>query len=169
MSNRAPARTEDKWLWDCSQSLGQESYVALLDYLETEKGNTMQTETTFDIKIDFKPFTDVLANWLFTCASNYWGTFATVSGQGFDEELTAISEGRLPTATYPDGHGIVCFDVEDPEEKLGTVTFESLHKGAQVLASKHPRHFCDILSGNDDATTADVLVQCAAIGEITFG
>ncbi len=46
---------------------------------------------------------------------------------------------------------------------------ESVERGLQVLASKYPRHFGDMMSENDDAYTADALIQCAVFGDIIFG
>jgi hypothetical protein len=41
--------------------------------------------------------------------------------------------------------------------------------GLQVLATKYPHHFADIVVDNSDCTTGDVLVQCALFGEIVYG
>jgi len=53
--------------------------------------------------------------------------------------------------------------------KSYTLSVRKLMKGLAVLAAKYPHHFCDILNENGDATTGDVLVQCALFGEIVYG
>jgi len=46
---------------------------------------------------------------------------------------------------------------------------ESLQRGLTVMGEKYPRHMADMLDENDDAITADVLIQCAVFGELVFG
>ena len=65
---------------------------------------------------------------------------------------------------------------EDSDETKGaihgtsyTLSMPKLLKGLQVLATKYPHHFCDILKEDGDATTGDVLVQCALFGDIVYG
>lgn len=50
-----------------------------------------------------------------------------------------------------------------------TLSIPKLMQGLSVLATKYPHHFCDILKENGDATTGDVLVQCALFGDIVYG
>lgn len=66
--------------------------------------------------------------------------------------------------------------IEISDEKAGvvegqsyTLSIEKLLKGLVVLRDKYPHHFCDILKEDGDATTGDVLVQCALFGEIVYG
>lgn len=56
----------------------------------------------------------------------------------------------------------------DPE-KIAVLNLESIQKGLQVLADKYPHHLRDIISENDDANTADCLVQAAIFGELVYG
>jgi hypothetical protein len=64
----------------------------------------------------------------------------------------------------------------------GSVTFEdlesggrltldrtALHKGLAIMANKYPRHFAALKTGDDDAATADVMVQCAVFGDVIYG
>ena len=57
----------------------------------------------------------------------------------------------------------------DGETETYTLTREKLIAGLQVMASKYPRHFADVLNENDDAGTGDVFLQCCLFGEIIFG
>lgn len=50
-----------------------------------------------------------------------------------------------------------------------TLTREKLLNGFDVMARKYPHHFQNIVNENDDAETADVLLQCALFGEIIYG
>lgn len=67
----------------------------------------------------------------------------------------------------------VNYDDPDGEEGAGTgdkiIGPKHLEEGLQVMAEKYPRHFDDLVEGNDDAITHDVLFQCIVIGEVTYG
>lgn len=66
--------------------------------------------------------------------------------------------------------------IEISDEKAGAVqgrtyelTLDKLKAGLQILADKYPHHFKDVIDETGDATTGDVLVQCALFGEIVYG
>jgi len=42
-------------------------------------------------------------------------------------------------------------------------------KGLQLMADQSPILFADLINGNDDVTTADVLIQYICFGEIRYG
>ena len=42
-------------------------------------------------------------------------------------------------------------------------------KGLTVMAERAPRHLADLQSGNDDADTGDVYLQCCIFGEAIYG
>jgi hypothetical protein len=50
-----------------------------------------------------------------------------------------------------------------------TIKFADFAKGLTIMAQKHAWHFGNMISENDDATTADVLLQCIALGELVYG
>ena len=52
---------------------------------------------------------------------------------------------------------------------LGTLTAESWAKGEKLMSEQQREHLGDILAGNDDATTADVFLQFALMGELVYG
>ena len=41
-------------------------------------------------------------------------------------------------------------------------------RGLDVLASRYPRHFADLVNENGDSITADVLLQCCFFGELLY-
>lgn len=45
----------------------------------------------------------------------------------------------------------------------------TIAKGLNSMAAKCPQHFADMVSENDDATTADVFLQCCLFGEVIYG
>jgi hypothetical protein len=66
------------------------------------------------------------------------------------------------------GGKIEVYDM-DTNEKLGVLNEEAIKKGLQLMADNFPKHFMDFLNENDDAETADVFMQLAVMGKITFG
>lgn len=82
-------------------------------------------------------------------AINYWCDKAD-----WDSEKLTL---KVREATYASG-------LDRP--KWHTCDFA---KGLKLMAEKSPRHFGDLLAQNDDAETADVLVQYAALGEVVYG
>lgn len=109
-----------------------------------------------------------------------------VSEQMLHDQVTAAIEGgsnywaridvgahKLGWANYFTAKFTV---IEVSDEKAGAVRGHSyklsvpkLLGGLGVLARKYPHHFCAILAENGDATTGDVLVQCALFGDIVYG
>jgi len=49
------------------------------------------------------------------------------------------------------------------------VSLATLKKGLQRMATEYPKHFADIVNDNDDADTADVLLQLSTLGELRYG
>jgi hypothetical protein len=49
------------------------------------------------------------------------------------------------------------------------LSLDKLKEGLRVMAAKYPHHFKDVIAETGDATTGDVLVQCALFGEIVYG
>ena len=45
----------------------------------------------------------------------------------------------------------------------------AIKKGLQVMATKYPDQFNDIVSENDDTITGDVFIQCCLLGEAVYG
>ncbi len=143
--------------------------------------NTTETETfaaiTFQHAIPEQRVKDLMC-----CAweggSNYWCTLkATRLTPAADALRTDIQRKRRETTgdgTFyrweipflPDA----ALELEvDGETETYTLTREKLIAGLQVMASKYPRHFADVLNENDDASTGDVFLQCCLFGEIIFG
>jgi len=43
-----------------------------------------------------------------------------------------------------------------------------VEQGLKTMSEKYPKHTWDLLSENDDATTADVFLQCCLFGDIKY-
>lgn len=57
------------------------------------------------------------------------------------------------------------FDAEDIDELLGTITMKS----AKVALSSNIKLWNEVIEGDYDAETADLLVQYMTLGELVFG
>jgi hypothetical protein len=77
-----------------------------------------------------------------------------------------------PSQIVPVTEGCTLFlFVENPNAE-GRMKFDlnvaSIQKGLEVMASKFPTHFGNILSENDDAGTADIFGQCVVYGDMVY-
>lgn len=64
------------------------------------------------------------------------------------------------------------YDIEAPDEKLGTINLKSIEEGEKIMADKYPQHFKKIIDEDSvdwDAETADVWFQLAVLKELTYG
>lgn len=65
------------------------------------------------------------------------------------------------------GGSILIYDFH--EKKIYNLNLKKIEKGLKVMSQKFPKHFADFLSGNDDAITADVFIQCCLFQDIIYG
>lgn len=49
------------------------------------------------------------------------------------------------------------------------ITLEEMARGLELASTLAPQHFADFMAENDDAVTADVIVQLAMFGEVVYG
>ncbi len=76
------------------------------------------------------------------------------------------------TATFHDHAGaeeVFEGGVRKIKMKKYKLSLAKLKKGLLILQQKYPHHFADIMRESGDATTGDVLIQCALLGEIVYG
>lgn len=78
---------------------------------------------------------------------------------------------RIFRAVWDGGAEVPVTDGNEPEgsKPLGMLTRAGMEKGLDLMMRKHPYHYAHLFDGNDDATTADVWLQLALMGEIVFG
>ncbi len=107
--------------------------------------------------------------------SNYWATFRldpnfTKSITESDKAAYVEREGGEYYAHYDIENSNYCLRVSDTEGgSTYNVTLESFTNGLNIMASRYPRHFKDVITENHDAETSDVFIQCSVFGEIVFG
>ena len=103
--------------------------------------------------------------------SGYWAALSGASGGSYEAAIKSVER----TA----GHGwwfdISIDDGTDPDRpgvevrKTKRLDPDTAKAGLARMLDRHPRDFADILSGRDDADTADVFLQLALLGEVQFG
>ena len=93
-------------------------------------------------------------------ASSEW--LGQVKAPGYAEEATYEGEFAFHIS-YDDGDG------EGDANASMTIDRQALETGLTDLKDKYPKHFADLLANNEDAETADVLLQVIALGEVVYG
>lgn len=102
--------------------------------------------------------------------SNYWYTITEFNEP--DEFPNRFDLNRVfKHVEYPTNPGgsLVIRDKEDDSRPDLVLNLDSIARGINVMAEKHPRHFAVFLSENDDAETGDVFLQCCLFGELVYG
>lgn len=65
------------------------------------------------------------------------------------------------------------YDDPDKEEGNGKgrkrVTSAAIKRGLSIMANDCPKAFAEMLSENDDSTTADIFLQCVVLGDVIYG
>ena len=61
------------------------------------------------------------------------------------------------------------FDTGEYEVVLGVLNRETMERGLQLMQDNSPRHFNNLVTGNHDAITSDVMMQYMVMGEVVFG
>ena len=106
--------------------------------------------------------------------SNYW---YMLNKDEFRSKLptkagsfNALTE-KIAKALYEDSSfEMKVYDIENPEEVLGIVSFASIVKAIEIAAEKYPKAFENLITNGDfDAEDADILFQLATMGEVIFG
>ncbi len=60
-------------------------------------------------------------------------------------------------------------EVPGPDFKEMIVDREVVKKALQLMASKEPQHFTNVVTDNADGETGDVLLQLCVLGEVVYG
>lgn len=58
---------------------------------------------------------------------------------------------------------------KDEGDKTIWIGPEQVEAGVQLMATKYPRHFSDLMTEDHDATTGDVLLQCIVLKDVVYG
>lgn len=67
------------------------------------------------------------------------------------------------------GGSVVLRDIEDESRPPLVLDRAAIARGLQLMAEKSPEHWGDFLDEREDATTGDVFLQYALLGELVYG
>lgn len=100
--------------------------------------------------------------------SNHWYELKTLPNKvvGLGKNVSsaeAIGEHIL------NGGYIQFYDIENDNELLGTVEMDNLLDGIQLLKTKYPEVYENIIMDEYDAGDADIFLQLCVMGEVVFG
>jgi hypothetical protein len=133
-----------------------------------------------EVEIDDDKISGILCT-AFEGGSNYWYTILRYE---YAPGLTAADfreGGKMqgqqywhPCQLVPLAEGCavvigVIGDKDGDDEKEHRLDRTALQKGIAIMREKHPKHFADWLSENDDADTGDCFLQCCLFGELVYG
>lgn len=68
-----------------------------------------------------------------------------------------------------EGFEMNVYDLEDPDNRLGKLSFESFKKGCELCNEKFPDTWGNLIREDFDANDADILFQLATMGDVVFG
>lgn len=147
----------------------------------------MADAITITLTVPLRRILDIIANALDSGAFAYWidrntldeewpsgWTIDCVTWIGDDEREWWRGVRRCYFAPLIEG-GALTFALEDSDGIEGRASnrcrldLPAVRLGLQVMAETEPRHFADLVDGNDDATTADVFIQCCVLREVVYG
>ena len=76
-----------------------------------------------------------------------------------------------PPVDYPTNPGgaLLIGSMLDPKDSSKRLDLAAIQRGLQVMAEEYPRHFGNFMDEADDATTADVFLQCCLFGKLVYG
>ncbi|MEM0953306.1 MAG: hypothetical protein AAGI24_04120 [Pseudomonadota bacterium] len=87
-------------------------------------------------------------------ASKYWIQAIESDGTGHPATELALNSKDM--------------SVQDFDSKWYPINRHRLTRTLDLMQRNYPKHWNDLTTGNDDAETADVFLQLAAFGEITY-
>lgn len=100
--------------------------------------------------------------------SNWYDTPALWDGD-FTFDLWEISDESLYSGAF-DPEGDADADLEEIGLTKRTITRADLESGIQSMATgKYRSHFTDWMDENEDAITADILLQLVALKDVVYG
>jgi hypothetical protein len=121
---------------------------------------TGKTALMLPVEIDRKRLQDILIS-AFDGGSNYWiGRLKVEGGATMSRYVAPFTGGRVTVYTA---------EKADQGYVKHSRTEASLLLGLVECAKSSPKHYADFLTGRDDATTADVILQYAVLGEVIYG
>lgn len=106
------------------------------------------------ITISNKKLFEALSNAISDNAIGYWG----YTKASYEDVFNLIKRGK----------SIDVFDIDD-DEKLATMTKESIENGVEVFVNEYTDSFANIMDETEDVLDTDILFQLCCFGELVYG
>jgi len=104
----------------------------------------------------------------FEGGSNYWAAAVSISDDGRPWSDVGAYASDVPA--LGGSVEVVEHEAHDDSGRMVWVLDRlACERGLRVMAADYPNAWAAFLSDNDDATTADVFLQCALFGEVIYG
>lgn len=73
-------------------------------------------------------------------------------------------------APLVEGGTMTLFVENDRDDGKDAIVLDlaAMQRGVAAMAKQEPKHFADMMNEDDDATTADVFMQCCAFGKVVY-
>jgi len=124
------------------------------------------------VKLNYETFENIICTAL-EGGSNYWYMLGDIKGCPLPDEMPdkAPSERIAYGLWHNKDARVDILDLEDEEELLGTLTYDSVRERMQLAATDKQllSEINAMISGDFDACTADTLFQVLVMGEVVFG
>ena len=140
---------------------------------ETEQVEQVDgVSVTVKVKVSFESIWGAICG-AFEGGSNYWLRTAVLKSsehKPVDKKLVWYGDKKLWTGRYTFLVGYDDPKLDEGNGKGRKLIMESgVAKGLALMAEKSPKLFAELLAGDDDAGTHDVMMQYIILGEIIYG
>jgi hypothetical protein len=132
------------------------------DFVRDESPDPVTDDLLYDVLIT-----------AFEGGSNHWIRvidYVEPPGSCFRQKNHPDGEEIQKYASYPltEGGAVLIWSDDEPHNKR-ILDREAVRRGVNIMKTKYLRHYTEMVEENFDADTADVLVQCAVLGDIVYG
>lgn len=121
------------------------------------------------LNLEYETFENIIVTAL-EGGSNYWYILGNREGIELHSKMHKTLSERIAHGLWHNKDARVdVLDLEDEEELLGTLTYDSVRERMQLATTNHLSEINAMISGDFDAWTADTLFQVLVMGEVVFG
>jgi len=122
------------------------------------------------LNLEYETFENIIVTAL-EGGSNYWYILEYRKGCPLNREMPnkTLSERIAYGLWHNKRAEVYIYDVENEEELLGILTYDSVRERMQLATENHLSELEVMISGDFDAWTADTLFQVLVMGEVVFG
>lgn len=104
--------------------------------------------------------------------SNYWYKIERFNYPQGQNQQTMPLEFRHLELPFVTGGSLTISDDsicdQGSVEGEHTLDHDAMLRGLEVMREKYIKHYDDFMTGNEDADTGDVFLQCALFGEVVY-